>query len=196
MAPWPKTVYPPTVGPTEYCPPRHLGGEGVVWRELMRWSEAAAAAGRGVNTNNDKGEEDERKVNSLDEVEAAAEGLGSFSISLEESSEHERVGNSKSIGSGTFSFDVQHEEEKRGSNDELEQLQPPKNPASPSGGWRRLTSAELNTVQRLGDRNESGELTFQTYDLSHVTMDTARGITKDICVRLAKRTAAWPEDRH
>ena len=42
-----------------------------------------------------------------------------------------------------------------------------------------MTTAELNTVQRLGDRNESGELTFQTYDLSHVTMDTARGITKD-----------------
>ena len=147
MAPWPKSVYPPTVGPTEYCPPRHLGGEGVVWRELMRWSEAAAAAGRG---NNDKGEEDERKVNSLDEVEAAAEGLGSFSISLEEGSEHERVGNSKSIGSGTFSFDVQHEEEKRSSTDELEGGDSSGNrvmhPASPSGRWSGAAAPRAHAV--------------------------------------------------
>lgn len=46
MAPWSKEVQPPTVGPTEYCPPRHLGGEEAVWRELMRWSHGSAGAGR------------------------------------------------------------------------------------------------------------------------------------------------------
>jgi len=41
MAPWPGSARPATAGPTEYCPPRHLGGREAVWRELMRWSEAA-----------------------------------------------------------------------------------------------------------------------------------------------------------
>jgi len=45
MAPWTKEVYPKTVGPTEYCPPRHLGGEQVAWRELMRWSASATGCG-------------------------------------------------------------------------------------------------------------------------------------------------------
>jgi len=67
MAPWTKEVFPDTVGPVEYCPPRHLGGEEVVWRELMRWSD---------NATTKEGEvEDERKVNSLDEQEYKKEAL-------------------------------------------------------------------------------------------------------------------------
>ena len=151
MAPWTKEVYPKTVGPTEYCPPRHLGGEQVAWRELMRWSAGATQ---------EEGSGCEEKVNSLDvldEVEAKEEIEG----------EIEAIENFNSI-------DIIDEEEKQGSLDELEQ-QKKKNPASsPTGGWRELTSSELSAVQKLGDINpKTGELTFQTYDLSHVALNTA-----------------------
>jgi len=144
MAPWTKEVYPKTVGPTEYCPPRHLGGEQVAWRELMRWSASATGC--------------EEKVNSLDVLDEAEDVEG----------EVEAIENFNSI-------DIIDEEEKQGSLDELElQQQQQKNPASPTGGWRELTSTELSAVQKLGDINpKTGELTFQTYDLSHVALNTA-----------------------
>lgn len=142
MAPWTKEVYPKTVGPTEYCPPRHLGGEQVAWRELMRWSD---------NSNGGC----EEKVNSLDVLDEAED--------VED--EVEAIENFNSI-------DIIDEEEKQGSLDELEQQK--NTPASPTGGWRELTSSELSAVQKLGDVNPStGELTFQTYDLSHVALNTA-----------------------
>ena len=142
MAPWTKEVYPKTVGPTEYCPPRHLGGEQVAWRELMRWSS---------NSNGGC----EEKVNSLDVLDEAED--------VEDEVEAIEIFNS---------IDIIDEEEKQGSLDELEQQK--NTPASPTGGWRELTSSELSAVQKLGDINpKTGELTFQTYDLSHVALNTA-----------------------
>jgi len=49
MAPCTKEIFPATVGPTKYCPPRHFGGEKVVWQDVMRWSNAADRAGKGCN---------------------------------------------------------------------------------------------------------------------------------------------------
>jgi len=168
MAPWTKEVYPATVGPVEYCPPRHLGGEQVVWQELMRWSAAAASGAA---------EEDERKVNSLDELQPEEVGREEYNSSS--GREGERTRSATKLASGVLSpggavhlddkkhrADDVNNEEKRSSADELDKT----NAASPTGGWRELTKAELVAVRKLGDKDEYGELTFQTYDLSHVTL--------------------------
>lgn len=93
FAPWSKEVRPKTVGPTEYCPPRHLGGEGSVWRQLLSFNDAVVV--------------------------------------------------SKAGGGGEGGQEV-------------------------NTGWRQLTEKELSTVQRLGERNDQGEYSFVTYDLSHI----------------------------
>lgn len=57
---WNECDYPYTVGPVEYMPPRHLGGNESVWRELMRY-----------NSELQKGEmkrRGEMKLGSLDEL--------------------------------------------------------------------------------------------------------------------------------
>ena len=46
FAPWSKEVRPKTVGPTEYCPPRHLGGEGSVWRQLLSFNDAVVVVSK------------------------------------------------------------------------------------------------------------------------------------------------------
>ena len=44
----------------------------------------------------------------------------------------------------------------------------------PTGGWRTLPDAEVASVRRLGDRDDrTGELTFRTYDLSHLALNTS-----------------------
>jgi len=35
-----------TVGPTEYCPPRHLGGEGNIWRRLLSFNDTVNGANK------------------------------------------------------------------------------------------------------------------------------------------------------
>ncbi|KAL9184849.1 hypothetical protein ACHAXT_002626 [Thalassiosira profunda] len=175
MAPWTKDVYPATVGPTEYCPPRHLGGDPKCWRELMRWSEAAArmekthAVEAGVDV-----VEDERKVNSLDEVEAAAEGLDALQIEVSKREGNASLASGKlSPGGGTILLD----EEKRGSADEIEPAVDQYGKAigpGPTGGWRALTVAEEMGVGHLGDRTENGEFAFRNYDLSHLALNTAK----------------------
>ena len=167
MAPWTKEVYPKTVGPTEYCPPRHLGGNSFVWRELMRWSNNNGTS----NATNGKGDEcdddEEEKVNSLDVLDDHHHQV-----------EEEEEGRDDIPPSGSMSSFRLDTEGSISVIDE-EEVQPPtmkKNPASsPTGGWRSLTSAELNAVQKLGDTNQYGELTFSTYDLSHVALNTATG---------------------
>ena len=42
FAPWKKEVRPKTRGPSEYCPPRHLGGGGEVWRRLVAFAGASS----------------------------------------------------------------------------------------------------------------------------------------------------------
>ena len=164
MAPWTKEVYPKTVGPTEYCPPRHLGGNALVWRELMRWSNGAANVDGQVK--DAFVEEEEEKVNSLDVLDDHHQG--------EEEEEEEGRDESNSpvarLDTEGSSISVIDEEEVP---KQLPSTKKKKNPASPTGGWRSLTSAELNAVQKLGDTNQYGELTFSTYDLSHVALNTA-----------------------
>ena len=46
FAPWSKEVRPVTVGPTEYCPPRHLGGEGNIWRRLLSFNDTVNGANK------------------------------------------------------------------------------------------------------------------------------------------------------
>ena len=156
MTPWTKEVYPKTVGPTEYCPPRHLGGHELLWRELMKWSD-----GKGGLVG-----EEEEKVNSLDQLEEEEQGVDGEC----------KDGTSvvKSLSSHMDSISIINEEEKQGSADQLDDDQQQSlkhNPASPTGGWRSLTPEELSSVQKLGEQNSHGELTFDTYDLSHMALN-------------------------
>jgi hypothetical protein len=49
MSPWLKECRPQTVGPVEYCPPRHLGGRRHgVWNELMVWGGAGMGGDTGM----------------------------------------------------------------------------------------------------------------------------------------------------
>eukprot|EP00571_Detonula_confervacea_P004174 CAMPEP_0172315512 /NCGR_PEP_ID=MMETSP1058-20130122/25412_1 /TAXON_ID=83371 /ORGANISM="Detonula confervacea, Strain CCMP 353" /LENGTH=961 /DNA_ID=CAMNT_0013029597 /DNA_START=494 /DNA_END=3382 /DNA_ORIENTATION=- len=198
MTPWTKAVYPKTVGPTEYCPPRHLGGREDVWRDLMRWSNNS-----------------EEKVNSLDVLDNAVVDDDDDNNDDGEVVQQEVSKTTVSPGEGYSNANANQEEEKRGeSADEIQIIetsakqQPSSsareeqakkstnnNPKSPTGGWRSLSSSELLAVQKLNDRNDQGELTFQTYDLSHVALNTtllktangSRGDTQSI-VRVDKST--------
>jgi hypothetical protein len=80
MSPWSMDVRPITVGPCEYCPPRHLGGSVEIWQELLRWNTTTTTDTTTANTtphddattNNDssnKGGEEEKKTNSNDTLE-------------------------------------------------------------------------------------------------------------------------------
>mmetsp|Transcript_11403 Transcript_11403/g.24574 ORF Transcript_11403/g.24574 Transcript_11403/m.24574 type:complete len:832 (+) Transcript_11403:1481-3976(+) len=51
MTPWGEGALPPTVGPVEYCPPRHLGGRGEIWRELLAWERRREDEAEGEETN-------------------------------------------------------------------------------------------------------------------------------------------------
>jgi len=118
MAPWTKEVQPSTVGPTEYCPPRHLGGEEAVWRELMRWSHGSGS------------------VRNEDVVADAIEDKTGSAGEVYESG----VTSSYTSGIG-------------------------------GSGWRKLQPKEFLAVKKLREYNNEGELTFQTYDLSHAVLD-------------------------
>mmetsp|Transcript_36861 Transcript_36861/g.54208 ORF Transcript_36861/g.54208 Transcript_36861/m.54208 type:complete len:488 (-) Transcript_36861:344-1807(-) len=50
FAPWKKSVRPTLEGPVEYCPPRHLGGSGEVWRQLLSYSPTSEIKEGEVNT--------------------------------------------------------------------------------------------------------------------------------------------------
>lgn len=196
MAPWTKEVYPSTVGPTEYCPPRHLGGERVVWRELMRWS---AAADRASAENDHRDDDEEGKVNSLDEVEQTVEGkMADLNVNSDEATSLRGSSLASGVlspGGGVYltSGDEEIEianEEKVGSSDELNSgldategqtatTAPKGNPASPTGGWRTLTSTEISDVQKLGELNDQGEYAFETYDMSHLVLNTAKDLLRD-----------------
>jgi len=120
MAPWAKEVQPLTCGPTEYCPPRHLGGKEAIWREMMRWSNGNDFVA-GVK------KETPESVNEMDESELAsnfAAGIG-------------------------------------------------------GSGWRKLKPREHLAVKKLGECNQEGELTFETYDLSHAVLNKADLATHD-----------------
>ena len=81
MSPWGAEVRPISAGPVHYCPPRHLGGNVDIWRELLRGGrndDTDAAHGRATNANNNndgivekkkKGMKEEEKTNSLDSLE-------------------------------------------------------------------------------------------------------------------------------
>eukprot|EP00573_Skeletonema_grethae_P011618 CAMPEP_0201693660 /NCGR_PEP_ID=MMETSP0578-20130828/6183_1 /ASSEMBLY_ACC=CAM_ASM_000663 /TAXON_ID=267565 /ORGANISM="Skeletonema grethea, Strain CCMP 1804" /LENGTH=555 /DNA_ID=CAMNT_0048179227 /DNA_START=220 /DNA_END=1887 /DNA_ORIENTATION=+ len=60
FAPWSKEVRPVTVGPTEYCPPRHLGGDAVVWRRLLSFNTASVVENK---KKKHQGGEEKEKVN-------------------------------------------------------------------------------------------------------------------------------------
>ena len=131
----------------------------------MRWSNGANVDGQVKDA---FVEEEEEKVNSLDVLDDHHQG--------EEEEEEEEEGRDESnspvarLDTEGSSISVIDEEEVP---KQLPSTKKKKNPASPTGGWRSLTSAELNAVQKLGDTNQYGELTFSTYDLSHVALNTA-----------------------
>lgn len=151
MAPWSKEVYPPTTGPMDYCPPRHLGGNSKVWQELLRWSgNDAAAAG-------------EEKVNSLDMLDNAV-----------------TIGENVAAAGGHISGDrsntttpVQRRNEEGEEDEDASTggivLTMSSSSTSNAAGYQCLTSKEQIVIQkRLGERNGCGEYTFQAYDLTHV----------------------------
>lgn len=47
FAPWAKEVRPKTCGPSEYCPPRHLGGGGEIWRRMVAFAGATSSGDDG-----------------------------------------------------------------------------------------------------------------------------------------------------
>ena len=65
----------------------------------------------------------------------------------------------------TFSEEITEKKQPQSSSAQKDQR-------GPTGGWRSLTPAELLAVQKLNNRNDRGERTFQTYDLSHVALNT------------------------
>jgi len=152
MAPWSKEVYPKTMGPMDYCPPRHLGGNSQVWQELLRWSSG------------------EEKVNSLDMLDTTAattttgESVGAGGA---------RDGGDISGDRATTTTPVQRrndegEEEEDASTGGVV-LTMSSSSTDNAAGYQCLTSKEQIVIQkRLGERNDCGEYTFQAYDLTHV----------------------------
>ena len=78
MSPWGAEVRPISAGPVHYCPPRHLGGNVEIWRELLRGGRNAHGRATNNTNNNDddgivekkkKGMKEEEKTNSLDSLE-------------------------------------------------------------------------------------------------------------------------------
>ena len=76
MSPWGVEVRPLTTGPVHYCPPRHLGGNVDIWRELLRGStnttnnndrKVVETKKKGMKEEEEEGEEE--KTNSLDSLE-------------------------------------------------------------------------------------------------------------------------------
>jgi hypothetical protein len=75
MSPWGVEVRPITTGPVRYCPPRHLGGNVDIWRELLRGStnttnnndrKVVETKKRGMKEEEEEGEEE--KTNSLNSL--------------------------------------------------------------------------------------------------------------------------------
>lgn len=152
MTPWDKSVYPPTVGPVDYCPPRHLGGDAAVWRELMLYAGSSDAV--------DGGEE---KVGSADMLEddlhvppvpssSEAEGRDDDDVAADS-------GEMAEVVEDPPSSPVER-------NDDY--VEPAGNPKSATNGWRALTSEQAATIEGLQERDgETGEYTFATYDTAH-----------------------------
>lgn len=180
MTPWTKEVYPDTVGPVEYCPPRHLGGRGPIWRELVRWTENGQAASASFETE----VHDERKVNSLDEQEYAAAGGGGGAKEEEDDEDGGRrkpslrsscqIEGADAAAYADLDADgrnfIHPESVGPAARRNLPSMDPTQG-FSPTGGWRSLTPQELYAQKKLGERDaRSGELCFATYDLSHLSL--------------------------
>lgn len=104
MAPWPVEVRPRTVGPVEYCPPRHLGGWTVVWRELLRWNRE-----RIYDRKNGEEEEEKKKTNNLDSLEGEEEGGKWRIISASETDWVKGLGERDANGEYLFrTYDLSH----------------------------------------------------------------------------------------
>lgn len=168
MTPWDKTVYPPTAGPVDYCPPRHLGGNAAAWRELMTYAGPDAADGA------------EEKVGSADMLEddlhLPAGGDGGGDDPAASSEAEGRDDDDVAADSGEMAEDVEDPPaspvegagEEDGEDREDDYVEPAGNPDSATTGWRALTREQAETIEGLkGKDGETGEYTFATYDSSH-----------------------------
>ncbi len=193
MAPWSKEVYPITVGPTEYCPPRHLGGNIQVWQELLRrrcrhWSSNSAEDSRTVASaaaSADAIAAGEEKVNSLDILdnamtsntmgeEDAATAVVVVAATDRGGADH---GNKDFYGDIIVGRTTNATTSVRRRNDDGEEedastgivLTMSSSSSTSTTGYRCLTSQEQIVIQKsLREQNYCGEYTFEAYDLTHV----------------------------
>jgi len=172
MTPWDKSVYPPTSGPVDYCPPRHLGGNAAAWRELMTYSGPDVADGGGA----------EEKVGSADMLEddlhlrAGTDGGGEDDPAASSEAEG-RDDDDVAADSGEMAEDVEDPpaspvegagEDGGEESPEDDYVEPAGNPESATNGWRALTREQAEAIESLkGKDPETGEYTFATYDTAH-----------------------------
>ncbi|KAL3787310.1 hypothetical protein HJC23_009556 [Cyclotella cryptica] len=154
-----KEDYPPTAGPVEYMPPRHLGGNAEVWRTLMQFGRIAQdnhgdaistdsnASNAGGNVGN--GEVSFGNASGNEILDAIVHGQEVVATFTDESQD------SASITATDSSEIVSNNKDDH-------------RPLSFSK-WRVLTPREVKTHQQLGEIDPiTGEYTFRTYDMSHV----------------------------
>lgn len=116
FAPWTKEVRPRTRGPSEYCPPRHLGGGGEVWRRLVAFAgvssghghdeeEGSSSSGGGWFSKSSGG-----NGNSSSTTEGGVEGgAGWRKLSPTELEKVQRLGEKNSNGEYSFvTYDLYH----------------------------------------------------------------------------------------
>ena len=156
MTPWDKSVYPPTVGPVDYCPPRHLGGNKAVWRELMRYAGPESGA------------DAEEKVGSADMLETDLHLTAPVEDPASPSSAEGRDDDDVAADSGEMAESIEDPPatpvEDAKADDYVE---PAGNPKSPTNGWRELTPEQVRNIESLKEKDGNGEYTFATYDTAH-----------------------------
>ena len=97
FAPWTKSVRPKTEGPSEYCPPRHLGGGGDVWRRLVSFGQQQLL-GRGSDKKSSSNKDGEGEAN-----------LGWRKLNPAELRTVQRLGEMNSKGEYAFmTYDLSH----------------------------------------------------------------------------------------
>ncbi|KAL7516868.1 hypothetical protein ACHAWX_001846 [Stephanocyclus meneghinianus] len=132
--------YPATVGPVEYMPPRHLGGNADVWRTLMRFGRIAR---------------DDADENAGDARETIG---GADAHEILESTVNERDA-AETLSDDSLDGISVHETNRTDADAR----------AVSQSNWRILTPEEIQTHQQLGEIDAlTGEYTFRTYDMSHV----------------------------
>lgn len=126
--------YPPRVGPVEYMPPRHLGGNAQVWRTLMQYGRIAQEGCVGSSTVSHSTEQDndivldaddEANTNATETIDTRPLSYSDWRVLTEEEIEaHKRLGEIDPLtGEYTFrTYDLTHVVERRFKNLSLQDL--------------------------------------------------------------------------